>query len=497
LKKTSRWFGIVVTAVVCAAALAVGIPQSPLHANAPAAAPAVAAAPPIPAGTPQLANSYRFERGGWIYVHLEGTPAEIGYQHGFWLAPEIKDALAAYRLDATHTTRRDWNFFRATAHNVLWPHVEQEYREEMQGIVDGLHAKGVDADLDDIVALNAFMEVTGYYVPWLNSHAHARNAPHLTSPGNCSAFVATGSYTKGGGIVIAHNNWTDYWEGERWRIIFDVKPKNGFRMLMDGFPGVIASDDDFGVNESGIMITETTISQFRGFDPNGVPEFVRARKALQYSTSIDDYVRIMLDGNNGGYANDWLIGDRKTGEVAQFELGLKDHQVWRTKDGYYVGSNFPSDPKLLKEETSFNPADTKSSANARHARWEQIMKASRGNIDVASAQKFLGDHEDVVQGKPDADERTLCGHTDASSRGVPQWEWAPYFPGGAVQGKAMDSHMAESLSFFAHTGHPCGEDFLAEPFLKAHPQFDWQRPILRDMKAGPWTEFRAGDKESK
>jgi hypothetical protein len=125
------------------------------------------------------------------------------------------------------------------------------------------------------------------------------------------------------------------------------------------------------------------------------------------------------------------------------------------------------------------------------------MKASRGNIDVASAQKFLGDHEDVVQGKPDADERTLCGHTDASSRGVPQWEWAPYFPGGAVQGKAMDSHMAESLSFFAHTGHPCGEDFLAEPFLKAHPQFDWQRPILRDMKAGPWTEFRAGDKESK
>ncbi len=23
--------------------------------------------------------------------------------------------------------------------------------------------------------------------------------------------------------------------------------------------------------------------------------------------------------NNGGYANDWLIGDRKTGEVARFE----------------------------------------------------------------------------------------------------------------------------------------------------------------------------------
>ena len=79
-------------------------------------------------------------------------------------------------------------------------------------------------------------------------------------------------------------------------------------MLMDGFPGVITSDDDFVVNSAGLMITETTISNFHGWDPNGKPEFVRARKAMQYAGSIDDYVKIMLDGNNGGYANDWLLG---------------------------------------------------------------------------------------------------------------------------------------------------------------------------------------------
>ncbi len=499
MKQTNRWFGIVVALVVCAAALWAAIPQVSLHAKAAAAkantpAPIASSVATAAVDDARLAGSYRFERGGWVYVHLEGTPAQVGYQHGFLLAPEIADALNAYRIGATHSTKREWNFFRETSRNILWPHIEREYREELQGIVDGLHVKGVDADLDDVVALNAFMEIPGYYVPWLNAKNHVPNAPHLSSPGNCSAFVATGSYTKGGGIVIAHNNWTDYWQGERWRIIFDIKPKNGFRMMMDGFPGVIISDDDFGVNASGIMVTETTISQFKGFDPNGVPEFVRARKALQYSTSIDDYVRIMLDGNNGGYANDWLLGDRKTGEVAQFELGLKDHQVWRTKDGYYVGSNFPRDPKLMKEETSFKPADSKNSANARRARWEQIMKASRGQLDVTTAQRFLGDHDDVILGRKNADERTLCGHTDTSARGIPQWEWGAFYPGGAVQGKAMDSHMAESLSFFAHTGHPCGEDFLAEPFLKAHPAFEWQRPILRDMKSGPWTEFRADDK---
>jgi len=264
---------------------------------------------------PRLGKSYRFERGGWIYVHLEGPPSNIGYQHGYLLEPEIEDAVQAVRLTDTHTTRRDWEFFRKTARDVLWPHIEGEYRQELQGIADGLKAKGSKLDLYDIVALNAFEEVPDYYVPWLNKKEAVRNAPQLLSPGNCSAFIATGSYTKDGKIVIAHNNWTSYLHGERWVVMFDIVPEHGHSMLMDGFPGVITSDDDFGVNSSGIMITETTLTQFHGFDPNGVPEFVRSRKALQYANSIDDYVRIIKQGNNGGYANDWLIGDRKTNEI--------------------------------------------------------------------------------------------------------------------------------------------------------------------------------------
>ena len=66
-------------------------------------------------------------------------------------------------------------------------------------------------------------------------------------------------------------------------------------MLMDGIAGFIHSADDFGINSEGIMITETTITRFQGWDPDGIPEFVRARKAMQYSASIDDFVRIMKE----------------------------------------------------------------------------------------------------------------------------------------------------------------------------------------------------------
>jgi hypothetical protein len=68
-----------------------------------------------------LAKAYRFKSGGWIYVHLEGSPHDIGYQHGYLLGPEIADAYAALSLQMTHNTQRDWEFFRTAARQMLWP----------------------------------------------------------------------------------------------------------------------------------------------------------------------------------------------------------------------------------------------------------------------------------------------------------------------------------------------------------------------------------------
>ncbi|HVN18556.1 MAG TPA: C45 family peptidase [Dongiaceae bacterium] len=449
---------------------------------------------------PRLEKAYRFQQGGWTYVHLEGSPSDVGYQHGYLLAREIQDAFEAIKLFDTHQSKHDWEFFRTTAREKLWPHIDTEYQQELQGISDGLKAHGVDLDVWDIVALNAFEEVPDYYLPWLNEQNKSAKNPKLTAPGNCSAFIATGSMTKDHKIVIAHNNWTSYLAGERWVIIFDIQPEHGNRILMDGFPGVIVSDDDFGVNSAGMMITETTITQFEGWDPNGKPEFMRARKAMQYANSIDDYVRIIQEGNNGGYANDWLIGDRKTGEIAYLELGLKNAPLWRTKDGYFISSNFARDPKVIQEETTFDPKDRTSSPNARRERWEELMKQEKGNIDVQMAEQFLADHVDVTErtrgvSTDQPNERALCGHVDNSPRGVKEWAWDAYDPGGAVQGKAADSSMAEKMSFVARAGHPCGADFLAEPFLEHHPEYAWQKPLLRDMKAGPWTVFTAGQKQ--
>ena len=136
------------------------------------------------ADNPILAKAYRFERGGWIYVHLEGSPHDIGYQHGFLLATEIADGFAAASLEMTHNSNRDWDFFRRAAREMLWPKIDPEYQAELQGIVEGLRARQVKLDLYDIVALNAFMELGDYYVPWLDKQTSAQTSGQAKGPSN-------------------------------------------------------------------------------------------------------------------------------------------------------------------------------------------------------------------------------------------------------------------------------------------------------------------------
>ena len=453
-----------------------------------------AASSTVASSDARMAGAYSFNEGGWTYVHLAGTPEQIGFQHGSLLTKQIEDNLQVYKVENKNELHKDWAFFREAGRTVLWPHIEPEYQAELKGIAEGLKTNGSKMDLWDVVAMNGQLELTDYYLPWLDSKEHKTVPVAAKAPGRCSAFIATGSATKDGKIVIAHSNWSSYAEGERWTYVFDVVPAKGQHFLMDGVAGIITSQDDFGVNQSGLMITETTLPQIVSFDPNGIPEFERSRKAMQYATSIDEYVAIMRKGNNGGYANSWMVGDRKTGEIAYLELALHHTPLTKKKDGYFVSSNFAADPLLIRDDTSgFNPKNMSSSMNARHVTAEAFMRKHYGKLDTALAEAYLSDHYDSYDKKIEPGKRSLCGHEETSAEGEPVWGNPPFAASGAVTGKVMDATMAAKMSFTGRAGHPCGEDFLAGPFFAAHPQFAWEKPILHDMKAGPWTTFTAGE----
>ena len=162
-----------------------------------------------------------------------------------------------------------------------------------------------------------------------------------------------------------------------------------------------------------------------------------------------------------------------------------------------MSANFPADPELMRDDTpGFDPKNMRWTMNARHVTAEEFIQNHLGKIDTNVAEQYLSDHYDSFEKKQHADRRSLCGHGDVASDPEPAWQEQPFAPGGAVTGKVMDSNMAERMSFIGRAGHPCGEDFLVAPFLAAHPEYAWQKPILHDMKAGPWTEFAAGEKST-
>ena len=212
------------------------------------------------------------------------------------------------------------------------------------------------------------------------------------------------------------------------------------------------------------MITETTITRFEGFDPHGTPEFFRARKALQYSNSIDDYVKMMLDGNNGGYANDWLIGDNKTGEIARFELGLKEHSVERTKDGYFVGSNFPVGKALIAKETT-STAPTRAARPTRATRGgTQLMAQHKGQIDAEIGKRLESDvrpHRE--EGRP---ERAIAlrHRRDVAAR-HPGLGLAAVLPRRHRAGEGHDGRDGREDAALGRDGPSVRPDFVASDFL--------------------------------
>jgi hypothetical protein len=450
------------------------------------------AAPLTPEQTQWVARAKRHEKAGWIYLHIEGGPRERGFAHGYLLAPEIAECLRVAAAQWHHDSGMDWAWLVENTKAFINRGIDAENRLEMQGIFEGLRAAGVATTLDDVIAYNASIETTGYWWPEVAKKWAEGGSVVVPPKEACSSFIATGQMTADGGVVLAHNTMSDYTLA-LYNVVLDLVPAKGHRILMQTQPGWIHSGTDFFLTDAGLVGSETTIANFRGFSEKGVPEFIRMRRATQDAGNLDEWCAIMKKGNNGGYANAWLIGDINTREIARLELGLKYTNLERTKDGYYLGSNIAEDLRILRLETDLNDGDIRLSPVARRVRWKQLMKENVGKIDLAKAMEFEADCYDTCYNAGDKlNGRSLASHAEADPQ-LGNAARTPFFPSGTADAKVVDAAMAKKMSFSGRWGSADGTAFDAEKFLTAHPQFDWMAGLLKSRPAEPWVDFVAGE----
>jgi hypothetical protein len=445
-------------------------------------------------------NGTSYMKNGWTYISIWGDPFDRGIAYGYYCATEFKKIQTMLEYYIYDITGRHWSFFVDAAHTHFTSKIKRQFPEiydELKGIAKGCELGGVTTSIDEIVAWNNYITIVECWYPlWMQTKNpnKSENIPMLKEGGRsdkCSAFIATGKYTSNGRMVVAHNSFVDFVDGQFYRIVLDIQPTKGHRILMQTCACANWSGTDFFVTSAGIIGTETTIGGFLPYE-NNLPISCRIRTAMQYGNELDDYVSILLDGNSGDYANAWLLGNIHTNEIMRFELGLKYWDVQRTTDGYYYGCNFAFSPEIRNIEcVNSGYCDVRRHQGARQVRIPSLIEQYKGKINVKIAQKILADHYDVYLNKENPCSRTVCSHYELdpreymSSPDRPK----PFCPKGAVDGIVADYNMIKNMSFSAKYGSSCNLSFLKDSFCDSHPQWNHLRPYLLDRPNQPWTVF--------
>jgi hypothetical protein len=443
----------------------------------------------------KLKNGICYDKNGWKYISVSGKPKERGYAYGYFCAESFSKIQKMLHFFIYESYGIPWSKLIEEINNdfkELTKRDFEEFYEEMEGIAEGCNANGCKTDVNEIIAWNFYCSIPY----WYSLQNDITNKHHTGREGGakdrCSAFMAVGDWTKDGKIVCAHNSFADFIDGQWSNVILDIRPEKGYRMMMQTSPCWIWSGTDFFITSKGIIGTETTIGGFIPYEKR-YPIGYRIRKAMQYGESLDDYCKILLHENSGDYANSWLFGDINNNEILRIELGLKFHNIERTKNGFFIGFNAPYDERIRNFECSNSGFyDIRRHQGARLVRLGDLMDEYKGKIDIDNAKKIISDHYDVYLEKDNNPcSRTVCSHYDLDPREYMSQpnRPVPYQPRGAVDGFVCDSNLAKNMSFIGRYGNSCGTSFIASDFFKKHRQYYKFEPYIMDRLSQPWTEF--------
>jgi hypothetical protein len=445
----------------------------------------------------KIENGISYQKNGWKYISINGKPKERGYAYGYLCADDFKEIQKMLKFFMMESFGMEWEYFISEISRDFKEMTEREFKEfyeEMKGISEGCNANGCKTSIDEIIAWNFYCSIPY----WYSYKSESRFGKEGGSKDRCSAFMAVGDWTKDGKIVCAHNSFCDYIDGQYNNVVLDLNPEKGHRFIMQTSPCRIWSGTDFFVTAKGIIGTETTIGGFIPYEKR-YPIGYRIRQAMQYGNSLDEYCEILLKENSGDYANSWLFGDINSNEILRIELGLKYHNIERTKNGFFIGFNAPYDERIRNLEVKNSGFyDIRRHQGARLVRLGDLMDEHKGKINIEIAQKIISDHYDVYLLKEDNPcSRTVCSHYDLDPREYmsdpnrPK----PFSPHGAIDGIVCDTELAKKMSFIGRFGNSCGIPFVKDEFCKKHRQYYKFCPYLKDRPTQPWTVFACDNKE--
>jgi len=213
-------------------------------------------------------------------------------------------------------------------------------------------------------------------------------------------------------LYFGHTTWESFSEMTRiWKVYdFPLKDVAAKKISFSSYPGCISSTDDYYLMDSGLAITETTLSistKQSYASSQKVPDFIRIMSANRLSESAEDWVRNMVDSATGTYSSQWMVMDYKkftpgqplpdgafyvleqapaTSHYEDMSGHLREKKYWASFDRAYFDEvrATTGDDRMQQREGSKPEAELFSKDNTPRA---QIVRQTQGGITSLDAMR--------------------------------------------------------------------------------------------------------------
>jgi hypothetical protein len=210
---------------------------------------------------------------GALVLHLKGTPAEMGYQHGALLKTQVRSNLHnLLEVKAKEHALVEMGPLKVTPRaaveaiqRILEPHVDRRYIEEMEGV-----ARGSGTEIADVRVAN--------FIPELF---------------HCSGFAVSGSATTNGEMY--HGRVLDYavdWGLQDHAVLIVAEPAGRLPWVNVSYAGFIGSVT--GMNAEHVSVGEMGGGGLGHWE--GRPMSLLVREALETAKSLEDAIATFRDG---------------------------------------------------------------------------------------------------------------------------------------------------------------------------------------------------------
>lgn len=325
------------------------------------------------------------------FMHLKGSPYDIGLQHGTLLAHlELEDTLEsmADKLNPLSAKATGLQYLVQLFKKFYFDYklepwinrnIPEDLYKELEGIVYGV-SKGEDTNPKDLVLGNVAQDLGMTFA--------------------CTSMTAFGAATSTGNLYHARNldhinmlDWAEY----GYVVVYE--PDEGYPFITHIYP--VHAGTMQAMNNQGITVSVNySLVNQSDIDLDGMGMVFLIRQIVQYASSLEEAVDIVLNTPRT-FGLNILISDSKVPDALVIEVDANRYDIRTAKEGILYTANRYNTEYMQQ----FQSPGWISSAR-RENRLNEFFTDNYGNITVESMVELLrdrgkvglADYESLVEG---------------------------------------------------------------------------------------------------